>query len=75
MTALEFLDEYIEEHHSGFLPKREEDITNLMIEFAKYHVEEALEAVNEENPVCSAGESCWLDTDLVKNAYPLKNIK
>lgn len=75
MTALKFLDNYIEENHLGFIPKREEDIANIMIEFAKYHVGEALEAVNEENPVCSAGESCWLDTDLVKNAYSLENIK
>jgi hypothetical protein len=63
------------------------DITHIMIEFAKLHVEAALkEAINnvriidDPNSYCGNTGSEYppdqiLDTDAILNSYPLENIK
>lgn len=65
----------------------DQDILNAMIEFAKYHVEQALKAASEkakqkkkEIPYegVRAGGSYYIDIidkDSILNAYSLKNIK
>ena len=47
-----------------------------MIEFAKYHVEQALKAASENVIVHDdAFEEAKVDKDSILNAYPLENIK
>lgn len=62
LTAEEFF--YLVEDDKG---DDIENIKHLMIEFAKYHVQEALKEALGESPIyCSEG---------IKNCYPLENIK
>jgi hypothetical protein len=49
------------------------DIEHAMIEFAKLHVEAALEAASEKGR-CSNGTSVVIK-DSILNSYPLENIK
>jgi len=62
---------------AGSLPTAEEffeqdgTYPELAIEFAKLHVEAALEAVNEKLPEFRATAY----TDIILSAYPLTNIK
>ena len=46
----------------------------MMIEFAKMHVEEALKQASEQVYV-SDTVFCEIDRDSILNAYPLENIK
>ena len=46
----------------------------MMIEFAKLHVEEALKQASEQVYV-SDTVFCEIDKDSILNAYPLENIK
>jgi hypothetical protein len=58
------------------------NIKHAMIEFAKLHVEAALNAASESKSLCTAYTDDGLDykenilcKESVLNAYPLKNIK
>lgn len=72
ITAEEFM---IQKFSS--IPTELEDIEDLMIEFAKLHVQEALKAAHKNsnlylNPDTNEFE---VDTFSILNAYPLSNIK
>lgn len=65
MTANEFWKEQYEKY--GISLCNEIHVEILMIEFAKYHVEQALLKAKGEAPIhCSEG---------IENCYPLENIK
>lgn len=52
--------------------------TEMMIEFAKYHVTEALKKASEKASLkCGeySSDDFYIDTDSILNAYPLSNIK
>jgi hypothetical protein len=57
--------------------------SDIMIEFAKMHVEAALkeasEKINLTDEVCEALQNHWfneyIDKDSILNSYPLENIK
>jgi hypothetical protein len=53
--------------------------TEMMIEFAKLHVEAALKAASEGADYYTDGqehiEQVWIDKDSILNSYPLENIK
>lgn len=67
MTAEKFLNKWITK------PLDYNDIENLMIEFARYHVEQALkEAEIKAQQTC--GNSVIMKNSVL-NAYPLENIK
>jgi hypothetical protein len=65
---------FIEIHSGDF-----EDIKNIMIDFAKLHVEQALKNFLQEIEI----QRClyhhppilFINKDSIKNAYPLENIK
>jgi hypothetical protein len=61
------------EIHSGDL----EDIENLMIEFAKLHVEAALKAAAKKyrHDEFNYSNNPWYIEDSILNAYPLDKIK
>ena len=67
-TAREFYDA----HYS-------DDAVVIMRDFAKLHVEAALEAASEKADTCekaaSRGHETVVDKDSILNAYPLDNIK
>ncbi len=67
MTAEEFLNKWITK------PLDYNDIENLMIEFARYHVEQALKEAEIR------AQQTWGNSVIMKNsvlnAYPLENIK
>jgi hypothetical protein len=60
-----------------------DNIPDLMVEFAKYHVEAALKAASEKinltDEVCEALQNHWfkeyIDKDSILNSYPLTNIE
>ena len=51
------------------------DMTNIMIEFAKYHVQKALEAQAKLAKRCIVNNSPVPSKDFLKKVYPLENIK
>jgi len=65
-------EEFIEEKYAD-VPYELKDITDLMIEFAKLHVTEALKEASEK----AVGLHCtdFVDKDSIINSYPLDNIK
>ena len=65
-TALDFYSD----SNNEFL-----EIPELMIEFAKLHVTEALKQASENAESYIQGESMVIDKDSILNAYPLENIK
>lgn len=81
------VEEFYEENTSGFLDENE--CKQLMIEFAKLHVTEALKQASENVEYScyikyndpydfSAGIDCLVDElnkNSILNAYPLDNIK
>jgi hypothetical protein len=71
MRARDFLDNNIIE----YIPS--EEIEKVMIEFAKYHVEQALEAASEkaELDLISNYKRCEISNTSILNAYSLENIK
>jgi hypothetical protein len=78
-TASEFYQNYIEENnHDSHI-----DIEEMMIEFAKMHVEAALKEASENAETEDVWEgntgSEYCDTivnkDSILNSYPLENIK
>ena len=68
-TAEEFYDK-----------SKHDSILDIMIDFAKLHVEVALQEASEKatvntEPDYRGGEWSIVDTDSILNAYPLDNIK
>lgn len=50
--------------------------TDMMIEFAKMHVKEALKEASEKATTDGYGDGyAGIDEDSILNAYPLENIK
>ncbi len=70
LTAKELFDKMISEND-------ETTSTEMMIEFAKMHVEAALKEASE-NGLVDAGEGGYtgfVDKDSILSSYPLSNIK
>lgn len=72
-TAEEFLE-------SRVFNKTKEQITIIMIEFAKFHVEAALKNAYEKaeitnKPKFKGDYNPIVDEDSILNAYPVENIK
>lgn len=68
MTAEEYIIENFEVNYA------DKDIQKAMIEFAQYHVEQALKAASEK---ALKEEECEgsVHPNTIINAYPLENIK
>ena len=68
--------EYFKKHLSGE-PLHQDVVIEAMIEFAKYHVKQALKAALEEAPTGSSTDIPSYEDmeDAILNAYPLENIK
>ena len=64
---------YLELHVTGRVNGTEQNYPEMMIEFAKLHVEEALNKVMEEVSIDDFTQTVNLNSIL--NAYPLENIK
>lgn len=96
MTALEFLNEYqkgkiilqshLEDGHAFYgSAQGAMYITDVMVEFAQYHVQEALKKACANTQVLKRGDfgsypassydGYRVDEDAILNAYPLENIK
>jgi hypothetical protein len=72
-TAEEFL---IKNEDSDFrLSKSELNVSDMMIEFAKLHVEAQKEAILENITIVISNREVIIDKNSIKNAYPLNNIK
>lgn len=84
MTAEEFIDNKykdFEELDSGCIWT---NIENLMIEFAQYHVEQALKSADNNAEICVI-DACYdtepptpvygVESNSILNAYPKENIK
>lgn len=82
MTAKEFLENHsdlsiysVQEYdEGGYIGVNELNLYNIMIEFAKLHVQAALESA-AKNAEISCGPPCCVDTESILNAYPLDQIK
>jgi hypothetical protein len=71
-TAREFYQNYIEENNND----SHVDIEEMMIEFAKMHVEAALKAAYENIEYTEVDSSVpYVVEDSILNSYPLTNIK
>lgn len=86
MTALEFLNEYqkdkiilqsfIEEGPAFYgSAQGAMYITDVMVEFAQYHVKKALEAALEDIPYGGSDPISFEDVKDIGDSYPLTNIK
>ena len=71
------LERYIDIHWYGQINGKEKSNKDLMIEFAKLHVEAALKAVNKNVIVNNYGNEggIRINKNSILNAYPLENIK
>lgn len=71
MTAMDF----IEERFSA-MPYELDDVINLMIDFAKYHLEEALLEIeaNGNDYINNEGETL-IDVNRLRDLYPSSEIK
>lgn len=69
MTAKEFLETLPKDSNW----KLSNIVENAMIEFAKYHVEQALKYASEEAVTINYGQN--VSKDSILDAYPLENIK
>jgi hypothetical protein len=71
------VEEFIEQTYS-FVPFELDQITELMREFAKIHVEAALKEASEKAEITYTVEKTWdfteVDKDSILNSYPLTNI-
>lgn len=87
MTAEEFLDKYLHDNAVPWHPDLDKiygQINIAMIEFAKYHVQKALEKASEEADVTTVDYNddtippipIWgVSSYSILNTYPLDNIK
>ena len=78
MTAEEFYNTYSDKIDStqkiyGLLDPYQ--VKELMIEFAKYHVHEALKEALDEVPFGGSDEVRYDDVKGILTCYPLENIK
>ena len=73
ITAKEFIQNYIKENNDDSFIDMEES----MIEFAKLHVQAALEAatIDATTKFIPFTDDEEVDRDSIRNAYPLDNIK
>ena len=69
-TAEEFLDL---QHET--VPSTGFDIRQVMIDFAKLHVEAALYVASERADLSDNGMFPYVDKESIVTAYPLENIK
>lgn len=69
MTAEEFIKDAQQNPKKGWTTKK------MLIEFAKYHVEQALKEASEKVIIEGHPFEYDLDEDSILNAYPLENIK
>jgi hypothetical protein len=76
MEKIPTAEEFLELQHET-VPSIEFDIRQVMIEFAKMHVEAALKARDELYQTYYAEEINWTEDNIkfIKNSYPLENIK
>lgn len=79
MTAEEFLNKKYPEFEDLDNGNIWSNIENLMVEFAQYHVKEALKAAWENaETICvdkDGSDACDIDKESILNAYLLENIK
>jgi hypothetical protein len=75
-------NELFQEYHGFEADSSSRDIINLMIEFAKIHVEACKKEISEKAELTDfayeflqEGASDAIDKDSILNAYPLENIK
>jgi hypothetical protein len=79
MTAEEFLEQ--KDNELGITWSEDnESIIEVLKEFAKHHVTEALKAASEKAEITwdglpTIGEFQIIDKESILNAYPLENIK
>jgi hypothetical protein len=76
MEKIPTAEEFLELQHET-VPSIEFDIRQVMIQFAKLHVEAALKARDELYQTYYAEEINWTEDNIkfIKNSYPLENIK
>ena len=79
ITAEDFIkDLQTEEDEQGHTLLYKSDVINIMIAFAKYHVEQALKEASENADTIYRGDSFGdyiVDKDSILNSYPPENIK
>jgi hypothetical protein len=67
-TGWESLDSFEEFDH----PK---DVVKYMVEFAKYHIEQALQEAYKKADLEYYGDEVCYNKESILNAYPLTNVK
>lgn len=79
MTAKEFLLKevpyHIKQEGFSFGDINSKIIEKAMIEFARYHVKEALIVAFEDVPIGGSDNINYEDVAIIKNRYPLEKIK
>lgn len=81
--ALQFSFDYNLESHDegGYLGLDEDEIKEMLINFAKLHVKAALKAALNNAEIISewntgfSGSAAYVKSESILNAYPLENIK
>jgi len=76
MTAEEYLKKKYNIDSSSEVAVGGTNLTKLMVEFAKHHVEKALQAAKEDFP-CGGSDPIYCEDidELIRDCYPKKNIK
>jgi hypothetical protein len=76
-TAEEIMQKHLDPHDCLRASKCYEMTLDAMIEFAKLHVEAALEKASEEAKIIKSVNFGWekIDKDSILKSYPLENIK
>lgn len=76
MFALFYTEQVKNKTEDGDLWKYKDDIENILIQFAKYHVEKALSEASEKATTnSSVFENCLVNKESILTAYNLENIK
>ena len=89
MTAKEFLEKQgtVKDQYSGLETYLSSNVEKAMIEFAQYHVQEALKSASEKSRIIDDPNSYTgntgseyppdqiIDRESILNSYPLENIK
>jgi hypothetical protein len=79
ITAEDIIEKMPDYWQEGKAQYTEKDVKSAMIEFAKLHVEAALQAAADNAKLDCDEESDWngisVDTNSILSAYPLTNIK
>lgn len=83
-TAEELYFKYMDHDEDGNYLRAQKAVNTAMIEFAKFHVQAALKAADENAQVCIVDKEeikgvlhpiYGVDPDSILNAYSLENIK